>query len=300
MNRFNYYVIHCKDNNIRFNNIKNMEKKLSKEINIFFGIKGTLVNSTNLNIYDPNIIIEKQFTYPGQLGCYLSHYLLIKSLINSNYDYTVIFEDDFNILIDNLDYEINCLLDTIDIDFDFLFLGTQSNYYGNYYKDNLYFINKTHKIWGFHGYIINNKNINKILQFLKKIKLEIDIQIFNQIKKNNLIGLFVNTNYVSQNTKLVSTIRPKPFNNLLLLNKKVNNIVNTKNKNKIKNKIETKIENKLETKIENKLETKIENKLETKIENKLETKIENKLENTNIIKQLHYFSNKALLLKKKL
>lgn len=221
MNNFNYYVIHCKDNNIRFNNIKNMEKKIFKEINIFFGINGTLVNPKSLIIYDTDIKIEKQFQYPGQLGCYLSHYLLIKSLINSEYDYTVIFEDDFNVEICDLDNKINTLLDTIDIDFDFLFLGTQTNCYGDKYKDDLYFINKTKKIVGFHGYIINNNKIKKILSLLKNINQEIDIQVFNHIKKNNLIGLFVNPKYISLNTKLISTIRPTYFNNnLLLLNKK--------------------------------------------------------------------------------
>ena len=245
MNKFNYYVIHCKDNNIRFNNIKNMEKILSQKINIFFGIKGSLIDCKKLNIYDSKIKIIKPFLYSGQLGCYLSHYLLIKSLINSEYDYTVIFEDDFNISIPDLDYKINYLLNIIDMDFDFLFLGTQSNDYGKHYKENLFFINKTKKIWGFHGYIINNKNINKILPLLTNINLEIDIQIFNHIKNNNLIGLFVNPNYVLQNSKLVSTIRPKNFNNLLLLNKQneinKNNIIKNNNILKKNNKIKKNI-----------------------------------------------------------
>lgn len=220
MNRFNYYVIHCQDNKIRFNNIKNMQKNIFKEINIFFGINGLLVNTKNLKIYDPNIKIKTQLSNLPQLGCYLSHYLLIKSLINSDYEYSVIFEDDFNILIPDLDYKINHLLDTIDIDFDFLFLGTLSNSYGKHYKDDIYFINKTNKICGFHAYIINNKNINKILLLLNDINFEVDIQIFNHIKKNNLIGLFVNPNYVSQNDKIISLLRPTTrqtiYNNLLL------------------------------------------------------------------------------------
>jgi len=226
MDKFNYYVIHCKDNNIRFNNIKNMEKKLAKEINIYFGIKGNEIK--NLNIYDSEIKIQKQFNLIGQLGCFFSHYLLIKSLIYSEYDYTVIFEDDFNILIDNLDIQINNILNNIDIDFDFLFLGTQSKQFGEIYKDNLYYINQTEKTWGFQGYIINNKNINKILTFLKTINYEVDIQIFKHIKNNDLIGLFVNPIFITQNTNCISIIRPPVsqnivFNKIIPLNKPLKN-----------------------------------------------------------------------------
>ena len=65
-----------------------------------------------------------------------------------------------------------------------------------------------HKIWGFQGYIINNKNINKILPFLYNINFEIDLQIYKTIKENKLVGLFINPNYINQNFFLFSTIRP--------------------------------------------------------------------------------------------
>lgn len=221
MDKYNYYVIHCKDNIKRFNNIQLMQNKLLKNINIFDAIMPKMEDQHNLSIYDLNIKNYKEIKYVGELGCYLSHYLLIKSLINSEFEYTVIFEDDFNILIPNLDDKINHLLNTIDIDFDLLFLGTQSKVFGEHYKENIYFINNKSKIWGAQGYIINNKKINKVLELIKNINFEIDIEIFNHIKKQNLIGLFVNPIYISQNKELLSTIRPtineNSTKNLLLL-----------------------------------------------------------------------------------
>lgn len=217
MDKYNYYVIHCKNNIKRFNNIQLMQNKLLKNINIYDAIIPKLKDQKNLSIYDLNIKNHRDIKSPGELGCYLSHYLLIKSLINSEYEYTVIFEDDFNILIPDLDNKINDLLNIIEIEFDLLFLGTQSKVFGKHYKENIYFINNETKIWGSQGYIINNKKINKILELIKDINFEIDIEFFNHIKKNNLIGLFVNPIYISQNNKLLSTIRCSIANNTLLL-----------------------------------------------------------------------------------
>jgi GR25 family glycosyltransferase involved in LPS biosynthesis len=217
MDKYNYYVIHCKNNIKRFNNIQMMQKKLLKKINIYDAIIPKIEDQYDLSIYDLNIKNYRNIKQKGELGCYLSHYLLIKSLINSEYEYTVIFEDDFNILIPDLDDKINNLLSIIDIEFDLLFLGTQSKVFGEQYKENIYFINTENKIWGTQGYIINNKKINKILELIKNINFEIDIEYYDHIKKNNLIGLFVNPIYISQNKRLLSTIRPPSNNNLLLL-----------------------------------------------------------------------------------
>ena len=210
MSIFNYYVIHMKDRTDRYDNIKIMEQKLNNHIQIFFGINGTDIKDTNLLNFDKNLTITKEFNLPGQLGCYLSHFLLLKEIYsnNLNYDYTVIFEDDFEITVNDLGEKINEAINKIDIDIDFLFLGTQSYCVGKKYKDNLYYINKKIKTWGFHGYIVKNKNINRILQYLYEIIYEVDIQLFKIIKNELLVGLFIYPNYVKQNKNLISTIRP--------------------------------------------------------------------------------------------
>ena len=196
---YDYNVIHCINNNERFENIKKMETKLEKKINIFSGIIGKNVDLTKINMYDNNLILKYKPTYIGEIGCYLSHYMLFKNLLFSNNDYTVIFEDDLTINVNDLDEKINNILNNIDINVDFIFLGTQSRYFGKCYKNNLFYIHERAKIWGFQGYIINNKNITKILNNIQNITCEIDIKIFSLIKQKKLFGLFVNPSYINQN-----------------------------------------------------------------------------------------------------
>ena len=136
---YEYYVIHCNDDK-RYNNILAMESLLSHKINIFNGVNGSDFNINNLNQIDPNLKLNINFRLKGMLGCYLSHFNLIKSMLYSNNDYTIIFEDDFCIKIPDLDNKIKNILNTVDIDFDFIFLGTQSKLIGDLYKDNIFYI----------------------------------------------------------------------------------------------------------------------------------------------------------------
>jgi GR25 family glycosyltransferase involved in LPS biosynthesis len=230
-----------KDRTDRYDNIKIMEQKLNNPIQIFFGINGTDIKETNLLNFDKNLTITKEFKLHGQLGCYLSHFLLLKEIYsnNLNYDYTVIFEDDFEITVNDLGEKINEAINKIDIDIDFLFLGTQSYCVGKKYKDNLYYINKKIKTWGFHGYVVKNKNINRILHKLYKIIYEVDIQLFKIIKNELLVGLFIYPNYVKQNKDISSIIRPKiisPTKNTINYIKPLtkNNYIKSLTKNKLK------------------------------------------------------------------
>ncbi len=220
-NLFEYYVIHLIDAKDRFENIKNMEIKLKNKINIFEAINFKLPNKNindDIKIYDNNLKLNYKPTYIGEIGCYLSHYLLYKSLLNSNYTYTIIFEDDFNIIDNDINQKITDLLSNVNYDFDYLFLGyninTNTNYINNNklkFSNNLHFIEYNKKVWGFHGYIINNKNIPKILNLLNNINCEIDMLVYRLIKKKIINGYFYNPLLV--NIKMLpSYIRDKKEN----------------------------------------------------------------------------------------
>ena len=234
--KYDYYVIHlCKDTD-RINNVNNLSKKIGKTINIFNGIDASTFNNTNyssiINNYSNNLKINMNPNYPGIIGCYLSHYLLYKQLESSNLDYAIILEDDSNILIDNINEKIDLYLN-MNKTFDFLFLGYNPNP-GNQYDNELYHINNNVKVWGFHGYIINIKSIPKILENNNIINFEIDIQIFNKIKKNIFTGYFIYPKLINQHKfkSLIRTnnIQNKPNN----IQNKPNNIQNKPNKtNKI-------------------------------------------------------------------
>jgi GR25 family glycosyltransferase involved in LPS biosynthesis len=133
--------------------------------------------------------------------------MLIKSLLNINTGYTVIFEDDFKIIDNNLDLKINDILSSIDIDFDILYLGNLNNNHSNLYKNNIYYINLQQPLWGTHAYLINNKNIKKIYNSLLNMDKAIDNKIKENFDNKILNGLVIYPNLVNQNEIFNSTIR---------------------------------------------------------------------------------------------
>jgi len=216
-NKIDYHVILMSSNLERSENIVKMKKKIDKNIKHFEAIMGAdLLNNNQLDInkiikYDNKINFSFSYKYINEVGCYLSHFVLIKSLLDSPYDYTVIFEDDFYILNDNFNEQLNKILDSIDIDFDLLYLGNFTNSaepynYGNNYKNNIYYINKNNDLYGTHAYVINNKKIKKIYNYLLDFNLAIDNKYKYLIDNNLLIGLVIYPILVIQNN-LHSTIR---------------------------------------------------------------------------------------------
>ena len=178
INDIDYYVIHMEKNKERIPNINENQNKLNQEIKIFDAVVGKNVDLNNLAIYDINLKNNFNYTYIGEIGCYLSHLMLIK-LINKNTGYTVIFEDDFKILSDDLHSDIIHNLDIIDNNFDILVLGNLNNNHSSLYKENIYTIDYFEFLWGTHAYVINNKNAKKIYNAL----LNMDAAIDNKYKK---------------------------------------------------------------------------------------------------------------------
>jgi len=224
-----YYVIHMSSNLERKKNIEIMSNKINKNIKIFEAIEGKKllldpnkkknsynyfnnkliinrilnelihilfvnnINNINLNEikkYDDNIIFNFNYKYINEVGCYLSHLMLIKSLLNTQYKYTIIFEDDFKILNNDFNYKINDILNKLTDDFDILYIGNLNNNHGKKYKDEIYSINLCNRIFGTFGYIINNKNIYKIYKYLLIIDDPIDIK-YEYLINNNLIKAYV-------------------------------------------------------------------------------------------------------------
>jgi GR25 family glycosyltransferase involved in LPS biosynthesis len=205
-----YYVIHLKGNEPRFSNIKNMQKRLGKPISIFSAILGKSVNLSNIKRYDKNLNITTKFKFKNEIGCYLSHFLLIKQLLNTTHKYTVIFEDDFLIIDYYFDKYLNNILTEIEedsnFDFDILYNGNYENNYGTHYRKNIYHANKNKILSGTHCYIINNKNILKIYKKLFNIDAAIDNK-FSQLCKNNELNILTSFPVTVGNIDSLSTIK---------------------------------------------------------------------------------------------
>jgi GR25 family glycosyltransferase involved in LPS biosynthesis len=199
----------------RLENIKKQQQKINNKIEIFDAVNGKNLDindlkTNNILAYD-NKLSENYNNKMGEIGCYLSHLNIYKKIKKENKKgYTVIFEDDFSINSDNL---INNLKNGIDIlnskniDFDYLFLGNLKDNHGENISDNLYYLDKNINLWGTHAYIINNKNIDKIIDKLNIIRIPID----NSIEKLSFDNVFntitIYPNLVIQNGELKSTIR---------------------------------------------------------------------------------------------
>lgn len=217
----NYNVIHLKNinnnNNSRYNNIKNNELKLNKKnnklkINFFDAINGSDIDLNNLSLYDSRINLNFKYNYIGEIGCYLSHMLLIKSFINSKNKYSVVFEDDLKILDDDLDDKIKKIIEKLNGNFDIIYLGNLNNNHGEQIINDIYTINKSEYLWGTHAYIVNNKSVEKIYNSLLNINIAIDNKLKYNIDNNILKGYVIYPILVSQNSsEFNSNIRPDAY-----------------------------------------------------------------------------------------
>jgi GR25 family glycosyltransferase involved in LPS biosynthesis len=213
--KLNYYMIHCIEHIEREENIKQTTFKLNKPINIFNGI-----NTLNISLNDQIIYINNfnnkikssfKFNKPGQIGCYLSHFKIIENIMNNNlnYDYSVIFEDDvyFGKYLNTNINKIVIDLNSLNINFDLIFLGNSNNNKGDKLINNIYNIDINNYCWGTHALLINNKNINKIYNLNCNITHEIDTHYASLIKNRKLIGFVIYPPLCFQNSKLISTIK---------------------------------------------------------------------------------------------
>jgi GR25 family glycosyltransferase involved in LPS biosynthesis len=213
-NKIVYYVIHMKNSNEnKYNNILNIEKQINQKINIFDAIIGKNVNLKNLKIFDENIKFNFNYSYIGEVGCYLSHLMLIKKAsLDTINDYTVIFEDDFKVKNNNLIDEINNIINKINGDFDMIYLGNLNNNYEKQIIDNIYTVDSYSPLWGTHALLINNKNANKILSNITNIDKAIDNKYKSIIDDKIIKAYVIYPTLVEQNTDdFKSEIRPNAY-----------------------------------------------------------------------------------------
>lgn len=202
-----YIVIHMKNSDIRKKNIDEQTEILNIKINIFDAIIGK--NIKNVNDYDKNIKLNYKFNSPGELGCYLSHLMIIKNAITSKKKYTVIFEDDFTILSKDLNNEILNIIQKVNNNFDIIYLGNNYESKSEQIIDNIYKNNKLIPLLGIHGYLINNKNAKKIYNNLLNIKRPIDWQFNQLINNNKLVCFVIYPSIIIQNNNYKSDLRPQ-------------------------------------------------------------------------------------------
>jgi GR25 family glycosyltransferase involved in LPS biosynthesis len=197
-----YYLIHCSEHTEREKHIINLQKDLDQKFQIFDGIYTKNISLENqldyIKKFNENICFENDFRFflSGQIGCYLSHFTIIEKIMNEKnnnelkYDYTVIFEDDVTYYknsrpIEKIEKTINDL-NSINYDFDLIFLGNLNDNKGINIINNIYYLDEKNNCFGTHALLINNKNIEKIYNLNLKIKEEMDIHYFLAGIKNEI------------------------------------------------------------------------------------------------------------------
>lgn len=192
-NNIDMYVISLKHTD-RLENIKTQENKINEKIEIFDAVKGDTLDIQTL--LKTNTITDKYKNANKKekrvIGCYLSHLNLLKKIKeNNSCKYTIIFEDDFDIVISNFCQEVQNIIRKMEkYDFDLLFLGNLQNNKGQHMIDTIYKMNVDENLWGTHGYIVNNKNIDKIIDKVKIMDEPIDNK-YEKLGKNNELNIFI-------------------------------------------------------------------------------------------------------------
>ena len=209
-NNIKIYVITLRQEQ-RMENIKKQENKINKKIEAFDAVKGDLLNVDELI---RNGILSESYKNAEKLikreiGCYMSHINLYKLIKETNQSgYTIILEDDFHIEVDDFMKVVkNSIKKLQNIDFDLLFLGNINDNHGEKVVGNIYKITDKVRLFGTHCYLVNNKNIDKIINTTKFIDNQIDVKIEQLSKKNELNVLVIYPSIATQKGSSYSSIR---------------------------------------------------------------------------------------------
>jgi GR25 family glycosyltransferase involved in LPS biosynthesis len=214
-----YYLIHCEEHIERLEQIEHIKKNLNNEMKIFNGYFTKYV-SLDYNIkleylknIDKNICMSKNtFCKPGEIGCYLSHHMLIKDIIENDWDkngYSVIFEDDV-IFESNINNEINKVIKDLEVnkmEWDLVYLGNLTRNHKMNVINNIFTIDKNNCCTGTHALLFNNKNLEKVYNSNCNIIHAIDWQYKINIDNQVLNGFVIYPPLCKQSSNLKSNIQ---------------------------------------------------------------------------------------------
>ena len=222
----NFILIHCDEHINRLELINKNVKNFNYPIEIFKGIYNNESVKNKKELFNLIKKYNKDFIYPsgscartpGSIGCYLSHNLLIKNILN-NYnkysDYIVILEDDV-ILNKKFYNDIFNIVNTIknnNINFDVCYLNSIQKLNNkivinekNKIINNIYKIDPKINIFSTAAMLINKKNIKKIYNETLDIRHEIDSQYRIMSLENKLNVLYIVPKITKINNKLKSNI----------------------------------------------------------------------------------------------
>jgi len=185
------YVINLDKDNKRLETITTSLDNQNIEFQRFDAILGSTVTEDSRITKPCNI-----FCTDGMKGCALSHRTVWETMIENNYEYIMVLEDDSHINT-SFDTDLQLLWSNIPEDFDILYLGSHfycgdTSLYNRIttaaFQKNVQEINsglyQVEGCGGFHAYIISLECAKKFVE--QSIRFHIDIDAMTYIKENNL------------------------------------------------------------------------------------------------------------------
>ena len=185
------YVINLEKDSERLETITTSLNEQNIEFQRFNAVLGSTVGEDSRVTKACN-----SFCTDGMKGCAISHRSIWENMIENNYKYIMILEDDAHIK-SSFDIDLQLLWDDVPEDFDILYLGSHfycgdTSLYNtittaafskkvNEVSSNVY---QVEGCGGFHAYIISQSCAKKFID--EKISFHIDIEVMKYIKDNNL------------------------------------------------------------------------------------------------------------------
>ena len=167
-NEFNYHLISIDDSRITNKtslydrigtqpvSINSLNARNEEELKSFFKKNPEF----NIDNWNPKI---------GEIGCFGSHYLAWKYLIDSNLNTLTVFEDDI-IIYDNFFERYNELINNAPKDWDIISIFVDPNQYDRFDESQKinYYVSKGYQDWSTLGYVISKSGAKKICDYIKK------------------------------------------------------------------------------------------------------------------------------------
>ena len=176
------------------------DSRLENKNNLINHINGNRLDIPVLNAKIPEVLDKFYLDNPdfklvnwqakkGEVGCFGSHYLAWKYLVESDLDYLTIFEDDI-ILHDNFLEIYNQSLNNLPRNWDVFSIFIDANQLDRFDRSHEinYYIAKGYQDWSTLGYVVSKAGAQKMLDFVKNNGISQPVDWF--IFRNGREGAF--------------------------------------------------------------------------------------------------------------
>lgn len=144
-------VIHRQIDVEREPTIRELERKLGRELQVLEGVRGDTLIEQGFPRKHP---IERKPTSAGNIGCTASHLQILQNILSGDHKAVCIFEDDAEYVSDFSSY-----VSQIPDDWDICFLGVNEIVEGEPVSDTVV---QVRRFWGTHAVILREKAMRSI------------------------------------------------------------------------------------------------------------------------------------------